>query len=67
MKQDIHSAEDQRLYLQGLHSISPFDGREVLFVQGLKNILSEGALHRYRAVVEIEALTDYAEIIAVGF
>jgi len=61
MKQDIHSAEDQRLYLQGLHSISPFDGREVLFVQGLKNILSEGALHRYRAVVEIEALISLAD------
>src|SRR3989338_1314922 len=61
MKQDIHSAEDQRLYLQGLHYISPFDGREVLFVQGLKNILSEGALHRYRAVVEIEALISLAD------
>ncbi|GEM_PF-991546 len=49
------------LYLESLCSINPFDGREVLFTHKLKDILSEGALHRYRAVVEVEALISLAD------
>ncbi|MDP3734542.1 MAG: lyase family protein, partial [Nanoarchaeota archaeon] len=51
----------KELYLRGLYSISPFDGREALFTIGLRQILSEGALHRYRAVVEVENLISLAD------
>lgn len=44
-----------------LGNISPFDGREALFTEGLRTILSEGALHRYRGVVEIENLINLAD------
>ena len=44
-----------------LGNISPLDGREALFTQKLRTILSEGALHRYRAVVEIENLISLAD------
>jgi len=44
-----------------LENIGPFDGREALFTKGLRSILSEGALHRYRAIVEIENLINLAD------
>src|SRR3989338_3034820 len=49
---------DQELSHLSLGNISPFDGREILFTKGLREILSEGALHRYRAIVEIEKLRE---------
>lgn len=52
---------NKNLYLQSLSSVSPFEGREILFTRALKPILSEGALHRYRAVVEVENLISLAD------
>src|SRR3989338_7442107 len=52
---------DQELSHLSLGNISPFDGREILFTKGLREILSEGALHRYRAIVEIENLISLSE------
>ena len=53
--------DDKKLYLHGLPLLSPFDGRETLFTRGLRPILSEGALHRYRAIVEVENLISLAD------
>lgn len=53
--------DKKEMYFQSLGSISPVDGRESPFTQELKVYLSEGALHRYRAVVEIENLIALAE------
>lgn len=53
--------EPRELSHLSLGNISPFDGREALFTEGLRTILSEGALHRYRAVVEIENLIKLAD------
>jgi adenylosuccinate lyase len=54
--------EAQReLYAQGLNHLSTLDGREVLFTGELGEYLSEGALHRYRGIVEIEALIALSE------
>lgn len=44
-----------------LENIGVFDGREALFTKDLRAILSESALHRYRAVVEIENLISLAD------
>ena len=48
--------EEQQVYHDGLNRISSLDGRDVLFTRGLEERLSEGELHRQRAVVEIENL-----------
>ena len=53
--------EPRELSHRSLGNISPFDGREALFTKGLRTLLSEGALHRYRAVVEIENLISLAD------
>lgn len=41
--------------------LSPMDGREALFTSDLRPYLSEEALHRYRARVEIDALIALSE------
>ncbi len=53
--------EPRELSHLSLKNLSPFDGREALFTEGLRTILSEGALHRYRAVVEVENLISLAD------
>ena len=53
--------KNKELSHQSLENISPFDGREALFTQDLRTILSEGALHRHRAVVEVENLISLAD------
>lgn len=48
-------------YHRGLRAISPLEGREILFTEDLEAFLSEGALHRYRGVVEVENLIALSE------
>ena len=51
----------ERLILESLQQGTALAGREKPFVWELDEITSEGALHRYRAEVEIEALINLAE------
>jgi len=51
----------REVYRQALESISTVDGREALMTYELREFLSEGALHRYRAFVDIEALIALSE------
>ncbi len=53
--------EERDIYNSGLNNISPFDGREILFTKDLRKYLSEGALHKYRALVQIENLIFLSE------
>ncbi len=48
-------------YIRSLDNISTVDGRESPFTRELIPYLSEGALHRYRSVVEVEALIALSE------
>lgn len=52
---------DQERYHANLHNIGALDGREILFTAELRKYLSEAALHRFRAVVEIENLIALSE------
>jgi len=52
---------DQILYHAGLTSLSPLDGREVLFTERLRAYLSESGLHLYRAKIQIENLIALSE------
>lgn len=56
-----YPSESKERYMKGLYSLSNLDGRDVMFTGELRNYLSEGALHRYRGVVEIEALIALSE------
>jgi len=47
------------LYRKSLDNIGIYDGREIQFTKDLRNKLSEGALHRYRAIVEIENVINW--------
>ena len=49
------------LILDSLNQGTVLAGREKPFTWELDNITSEGALHRYRAQVEIEALINFSE------
>ena len=49
------------IYMSGLNNLSPLDGREILFTYELRKYLSESALHRYRAIIEIRNLTALSE------
>lgn len=51
----------EQLVLDSLNQGTVLAGREKPFTWELDNITSEGALHRYRAEVEIEALINLAE------
>ena len=51
----------RQIYQAGLSSLSTVDGREVLYTYGLRKFLSEGALHRYRAIIMIELLIAFSE------
>jgi hypothetical protein len=51
----------RQAYAASLDSLSPVDGREILFTFGLRQYLSEGALHRYRGFVMIENLIAFSE------
>jgi len=53
--------ERREAYHRGLSSLSVADGRDVLLTKDLGSFFSEGALHRYRAVVEIEQLISMSE------
>jgi adenylosuccinate lyase len=53
--------DQKSVYEAGLYCISPVDGRETLYTQGLRQYLSEGAFHRYRAFIMIELLISLAE------
>lgn len=53
--------EPEQLILDSLNQGTTLAGREKPFTWELDNITSEGALHRYRAEVEIEALINLAE------
>lgn len=55
-----HPNPDQ-LVLESLNQGTALAGREKPFTWELDDITSEGALHRYRAEVEIEALINLAE------
>lgn len=54
-------AETKDIYFQGLENLTTIDGREINFVRNLGPFLSEGALHRYRGVIEIENLISLSE------
>lgn len=51
----------RRRYHRALYQLSTLDGREVLMCEDLAPFLSEAALHRYRAIVMIEALIAFSE------
>lgn len=51
----------EQLIIESLNQGTVLAGREKPFTWELDNITSEGALHRYRARVEIEALINLAE------
>lgn len=53
--------EDRARYHRALSCLSTVDGRETLFCIGLVPFLSEGALHRYRAIIQIEAMIAFAD------
>lgn len=53
--------DPEGLYLDSLRQSSLLAGREKPFNWELDNYLSEAALHRYRAVVDIEAMIHLAE------
>ena len=53
--------DPEALYLSSLSEGTSLAGREKPFTWELDDITSEGALHRYRAQVEIEALINLAE------
>ena len=55
-----HPSPDQ-LIIDSLNQGTLLAGREKPFTWELDNITSEGALHRYRARVEVEALINLAE------
>lgn len=56
-----HHPDPEQLYLDSLSQGTALAGREKPFTWELDDITSEGALHRYRAQVEIEALINLAE------
>lgn len=49
------------LYLRSLDNLTAVDGREVLYSADLRPFLSEGALHRNRAFVQVEWLIKVSE------
>lgn len=53
--------DPEQLVLDSLNQGTVLAGREKPFTWELDNITSEGALHRYRAEVEVEALINLAE------
>ncbi|OGL30338.1 hypothetical protein A3D14_02715 [Candidatus Saccharibacteria bacterium RIFCSPHIGHO2_02_FULL_47_12] len=53
--------DPERLILDSLSQGTILAGREKPFIWELDEITSEGALHRYRAEVEVEALINLAE------
>ncbi len=53
--------DPEQLVLNSLNQGTVLAGREKPFTWELDNITSEGALHRYRAEVEVEALINLAE------
>ncbi len=53
--------DEREAYHNGLRSVSPLSGREILFCRGLEKHLSEAALHRNRAIVEVENLIALSE------
>ena len=53
--------DPEGLYLSSLREATTLAGREKPFTWELDDITSEGALHRYRAHVEVEALINLAE------
>ena len=53
--------DPEALYLSSLRESTTLAGREKPFTWELDDITSEGALHRYRAQVEVEALINLAE------
>jgi adenylosuccinate lyase len=53
--------DPESLYLDSLHQGTTLAGREKPFTWELDEITAEGALHRYRAQAEIEALINLAE------
>lgn len=53
--------DHESLYLDSLHQGTALAGREKPFTWELDEITSEGALHRYRARAEIEALINLSE------
>ena len=55
---EIH---ERKLYAAALHRVSSVDGREVLLTHDLSPYLSEGALHRHRAMVVIDELIALSE------
>lgn len=54
-------SDPEALIIDSLNQGTVLAGREKPFTWELDNITSEGALHRYRAQVEIEALINLAE------
>src|SRR6266404_2514019 len=51
----------KEMYVQSLDSLSPTDGREIIFTAPLRQYLSEGALHRYRAMIMIKNIIALSE------
>lgn len=58
---DMSTDQKRERYARGLDATSTIDGREVLFTGELGEYLSEKALHRYRGIVEVEALIALSE------
>jgi len=53
--------KDKSYYLNGLNSVSPVDGRAILFRKGLENYFSERSLHLQRAKIQLVNLLQLSE------
>lgn len=57
----IRELNPRENYIRSLDNVSTLDGRESRYTRELRPFLSEGALHRYRSLVEVEALIALSE------
>ncbi len=58
-EKDLRAREE--IYTRSLDQVSTVDGRDAPFTREIAPILSEGAFHRYRAIIEVEALIALSE------
>jgi len=61
MAPERSAGEQAEIYYKSIDQVSTVDGRDAIFTRELAPFLSEGAFHRYRAIVEVEALIALSE------
>lgn len=52
----LETQSDETTYLRGLTSVSPLEGREIIYRKGLENFLSESSLHQWRVKLQLHNL-----------